>query len=195
VTNKEYQRAYYLANREKVLARTGARSKAWHAENPGKASIIAKDYASRNKEKIAARKRAYTETNRDVIKERAKCYCAENRDIRLEKARQWHAANKDAVLSRKAAANRANPGRACAYTRKRDAQKLMAIPRWADHGKILVLYEEAARLTKETGVKHHVDHIVPLQGKNVCGLHWEGNLRVIPASENYSKHNKLLLAA
>ena len=41
---------------------------------------------------------------------------------------------------------------------------------------------------------HEVDHIVPLQGKNVCGLHWEKNLQVIPKTENRKKSSKLLEA-
>lgn len=85
--------------------------------------------------------------------------------------------------------------------RQREAAEIRATPPWADHKKIAAIYEEAARITKETGIPHHVDHIVPLQGpvatwgpfkgmRIVFGLHWEANLRVIPARENVIKGNR-----
>lgn len=83
--------------------------------------------------------------------------------------RDWQSAN----LSKKNATNA-----------RRRAAKYNATPAWADSDDILSFYEEAARLTVDTGIKHHVDHIVPLQGGTVCGLHVNWNLQVIPASEN-----------
>ena len=53
-----------------------------------------------------------------------------------------------------------------------------------------VIYDKAQRLTRESGVKHHVDHTVPLQSPLVCGLHCEFNLQVITEKENKKKHNR-----
>lgn len=64
------------------------------------------------------------------------------------------------------------------------------MPKWVDRKAIRALYAEAVRLTAETGIVHHVDHIVPLQSKLVCGLHVPCNLQVIPGDQNMSKSNR-----
>jgi len=70
------------------------------------------------------------------------------------------------------------------------ASKLQATPAWANRGSIAAIYAEADRLTKETGEPWHVDHVVPLRSKLVCGLHVEANLRVMPGTENMKKGNR-----
>lgn len=54
-----------------------------------------------------------------------------------------------------------------------------------------MFYAEALRLTRETGIRHEVDHIYPLQSDVVCGLHCEANLRVITKFQNQSKKNRM----
>jgi hypothetical protein len=72
---------------------------------------------------------------------------------------------------------------------KRYAALTNGTPAWADPSKIMAVYDERDRLSRETGIPHHVDHVIPLQGKLVCGLHVEANLRAIPARENLIKKN------
>lgn len=61
---------------------------------------------------------------------------------------------------------------------------------WRDVDKISEIYKQAAQLQHITGIKHEVDHIVPLRGRNVCGLHWEMNLQILTAVNNRRKSNK-----
>lgn len=56
--------------------------------------------------------------------------------------------------------------------------------------KIAEVYALADKLSRDTGVPHDVDHIMPIAGRNVCGLHVHNNLRAIPASENRKKSYK-----
>ncbi len=74
---------------------------------------------------------------------------------------------------------------------KRRAAKLQRTPAWADHNAIRAVYLEAANaMVTDPALKVHVDHIIPLRGRNVSGLHVAENLQVIPASENIKKKNK-----
>ncbi len=75
-------------------------------------------------------------------------------------------------------------------TRLRDAGKAKRTPKWANLDAILCIYEEAKELTEFTGVEWHVDHVIPLKGKLVSGLHVRENLQLLPAIENMRKHNK-----
>jgi hypothetical protein len=61
---------------------------------------------------------------------------------------------------------------------------------WANVEAIAALYARAALLTRTTGRSHVVDHIIPLKGRMVSGLHVENNLRIIERSENARKSNK-----
>ena len=83
-----------------------------------------------------------------------------------------------------------NKAKAASYTRERYALKNKAMPAWANKEKIQQYYDFAAYMKWITlGIEYHVDHIVPLKGKNVCGLHTQDNLQILRADQNRIKHN------
>ena len=76
---------------------------------------------------------------------------------------------------------------------KRRADKIQRTPRWIKDvfvEEIKVIYNRANLIKKFTGESWHVDHIVPLKGKKVSGLHVPWNLQLLPAAENLAKSNK-----
>lgn len=73
---------------------------------------------------------------------------------------------------------------------KRRAAQANATPKWLtaiDKAKIQEMYDVSVARETQTGVKHHVDHMIPIMGKKVCGMHVPWNLQVITATENLSK--------
>jgi hypothetical protein len=93
----------------------------------------------------------------------------------------------------KAAWRRKNASRVLAWTRCRQLAKLQRTPAWlSDNDKWMIeqAYELAALRTKMFGFPWHVDHVLPLQGKKVSGLHTPINLQVIPGAENSRKGNR-----
>lgn len=77
-----------------------------------------------------------------------------------------------------------------AANHKRYCAKMRRVPCWYDQAKAREIYELAAEF-REAGFKVDVDHIVPLQGELVSGLHWHGNLRVCLAGHNRGKRNRM----
>ncbi len=79
------------------------------------------------------------------------------------------------------------------YESKYQQAKLQRTPKWLsknDLWMIKEIYDLASLRTKMTGFLWHVDHIIPIRGKNVSGLHVPSNLQVIPWIENVKKCNK-----
>lgn len=115
--------------------------------------------------------------------------------VSLKSDRKWIKDNLDKVRATKARWKKNNPAYGSAWVMKRETQKRRAYPVWADDEAILAIYRERDRISKETGIEHHVDHQVPLLGKYVCGLHVHYNLQILTASDNIAKGNKWGVAA
>jgi hypothetical protein len=129
----------------------------------------------------------YIENNPDYKERKKQSYRdwrKANEDYAIQLCAEWREANREKSRQTAKAWGKENPGKKNAQNAKRKAQKLKATPTWADLKKIEEIY-----INRPDG--YHVDHIIPLQGKNVCGLHVEYNLQYLPAKENISKGNKL----
>ena len=138
--------------------------------------------ASECKQCKTAKDKEYYKKNTQVVKDRAASWYKDNTEKALEKmktsSKRWAQKNRD---------------KRCRTEAQRRAAKLLATPVWLTEQDIRDIDTEYALSTwcsSVLGTKYHVDHIVPLKGKQVCGLHVPWNLQVIPAKQNISKGNR-----
>lgn len=152
-----------------------------------------REYAQRNREKAYAKVKAWRAANPEKWAEQQARYAKKHPEKLVAKTIRWRKANperaaevsrktrekhKDRIIANKAIYRVAKHTRTPSYLTEDD--------RWM----IREIYALAVLRTKMTGVQWHVDHIVPLRGKNVSGLHVPKNLQVIPKIENIRKNNK-----
>jgi hypothetical protein len=133
----------------------------------------AADYA-KHKESYKARANARYAAKKEAIQPMT----AEYQRVNKDKKSLWNA--KYGVNNRHVSRiNNAN----------RKAARLNATPAWANLNAIKAMYLKAQKMTAESGISYHVDHIVPLQSALVCGFHCEANMEVITGSANSAKRN------
>lgn len=173
--NKESIRVRVKAYREKNLEKLRAYDKLRRALNPEKKRLADKAWRDRTKESRKGKRTAYFAARVAEKKKYDEQYRALHVVALKKRQLAYYAANKPAYIARVV---------------KRNAQKLRAHPVWANDFFIEEAYHLAALRTQMLGFSWHVDHIVPLQSKRVCGLHVENNLRVIPGVENLGKGNR-----
>ncbi len=144
------------------IANYCAQTQEWHTNNPERIQKLRANWAEKNKDKKALQDKRWVEQNR------AKSNAHKQR---------W---------------NKENGGLKRSLDRKRFAAKIQRTPPWLDSidkAEIDFTYVWCAAL-RSCGLDYHVDHIVPLQGGTVSGLHVPWNLQVIPAVENIRKSNR-----
>ncbi len=173
----------YAAN-EHIRTARKAHAARWFAQNlERKRETDALRYAAKRDVILEQKKQYHTKNYAAQIKPYKDAYLAKPEVIesRREYQKQYHvsyyAEHKTDYLAK--------------FVARRSA-KDKAMPKWADRYVMAGLYRAARDLTQKTGIRHEVDHIVPLQSDTVCGLHVEHNLRIITRLENRRKGNRLV---
>lgn len=173
-TIAEKKRALWAANRE----RYSANRKAYRQAFPDLVRAQVRESYYRNRENKRVWWKKYFESNKERIYAVGREYRLRNIDRRLASFAEYVKNNRERFL---------------ALSRKRYATKLNATPPWFSELDELTFIEayDLARLRRDMyGFAWHVDHVIPLQGKTVCGLHVHNNIAVIPAVENLRKRNR-----
>ena len=191
--NKERIAAYYEANKEEIAAY----QKAYRETNKERIAANNKAYYEANKEKIAAyyeankeKKWAYHKAYYEANKEKKAAYYEANKEKIVAHRKAHNEANKEKIVAHRKAYREANREKIASLKARHRALKRKQIPvhlRECPHEKkrLVQIYKLRNIISEATGVQHHVDHMWPLSDG---GPHWSGNLQIIPAEENMSKH-------
>lgn len=130
---------------------------------------------------------------REYYDAKSRAYNTENPNVRRQVCARHYVKNLEKVIEANLRWRKQNPDRVRAISRKRQTMKAKASPRWLTEDQwaaIDFFYAHAVDCERVSGEKYDVDHIVPLQGKTVCGLHVPWNLQVLPRDLNRRKHNR-----
>ena len=175
--NSDKVNASAIACRKKNPEKYNGHTKKWRKANPDKVSASSKLWRKNNPEKDKAKKKRWVENNPEKVKVVNKKSRTKHKEQRKIDNKEWQ---------------KKNPGKCNALNAKRHAAKLQRTPPWLtkeQYEEIEQIYELAKELQWLSEESLEVDHIIPMQGKNVSGLHVSWNLQILPKSINCSKNN------
>lgn len=124
--------------------------------------------------------------NRTKILQQSQTYYAVNIEVARAKRAMWRAMNKAYAKAYGAEYRKLNPGKELAKSRRCQLAKKNSVPLWITKAQV----DEMTRIYENCPEGYEVDHIVPIQGRNVKGLHVSWNLQYLTIAENRSKSNK-----
>lgn len=149
-------------------------------------------YANREQEVEAAK--AWNLANPERVRANKRASYRRHKDRLREKSRSEYVTRRDEILAANTAWRRANRAKCAEIKARRRSAKLQRTPKWLSaeqKSEIFNCYRTARDMTVITCEPYHVDHVVPLQGEGVCGLHVPWNLQIVPGRVNNAKYNKL----
>lgn len=180
----------------------------YRSRNKEKESKRQREWERNNPEKVHAKNKRWRMANRESQIERAIDWQKKNEERNRENQRQWrknnptlikeyktneYVRNAESIKERGKRYRQLNPEKESFWSAAKRARKRMACPKWADKKKIKEIYRRAKELSMKSGVTYHVDHVIPLKSKVVCGLHVHDNLQIITAKENLEKKNSFFI--
>lgn len=198
---REQRKISWASNKNDLSEKAKARRKA----DPERIREYCRKWRAKNIESERCRSKKYNMENAQAVKDaRFQRYHADIEKSRTSRrASYWRNPEKSRQANRKYHADKRlemkarwkkwageNADRLRFSRSQRRVAELNATPEFANLGAIAAIYAAATRLEKKDGIKRHVDHHVPLQGKTVCGLHVAANLKIMVAKENVRKGNK-----
>jgi len=167
---------------------------AWAVANPERVKTQNRQYYQNNKETFRIETAIYRATHKEEIKVKKLKWADENKEYLVEKKKQWYQDNKEEKKAYEAEYRTKNRGKHRADRKKYKLAKRNAVPTWLTKEQLEQIqhyYDAAQWATTILEELIVVDHIVPLQGKNVRGLHVPWNLQLLTEEENCRKGNKL----
>lgn len=186
---REYDKAWYARNVDRVRAANAARMRRWYAENPELARQRRRAYWARNVERERARLRARYAKNAEAFRAASKAWREKNPEKAARIKAEWVKENPERVRAMKTRWKLKNRGRVNADTARRRAGKRARTPPLtpAEKHLIVAIYRKARQLTELVGEPYHVDHIKPL---SKGGLHHPRSLQVLRGVDNLRKGAK-----
>lgn len=130
----------------------------------------------------------YSQIDKKTRAEWRKSYYEMHRERELNLCASYRSSNRAKINSYLSEYYKTRPGKSAAKTAKYRANRLKATPPWLTDSQ----FKEIIKIYETCPKGHDVDHIIPLQGKNVKGLHVPWNLQHLPSSDNKRKSNRLI---
>ena len=164
---------------------------AWNRANPERVRASKKKGYDADPKKVNLRNKAWREKNPERVRQHWAAFHARNKYKEKEWSRKKRIKNREKNRATQKRYHAARPGLKNLWWTNRKAQKLRASLDWGEFNELVLreAYDLAKLRSKATGIAWHVDHIVPLKSRRVCGLHVFSNLQVIPGAENFRKSN------
>lgn len=142
-----------------------------------------------NQEAARSYTKLYYKNNTNQCKESVRSYRKNNTSKVREYKKQWNSKNPELLKNIKKREQEKNIKSYLYRNAKRRADLLLATPKWLTKEHLQAIKD----IYKNCPDGYHVDHIIPLKSDFLCGLHVPWNLQYLPAKENISKKNKVIL--